>query len=268
MALELDPVTTGIGAVPDEDARAADGFAQALDEVRADGQPVQQAQLLLPMLAAPGAPPAVGGTPDDAAVDGLARSIQHGMDSTVEGVGNVLHDGVEQWRALEYRGQLRTNTLSLLGKADPALKSGLNGPDQSRLEIHHTVPYADPDAQRARDILAKWGVSIHDPADAAILPANYHRGENVHGMANPEYDAWITDQMDRADATATEAAEHGGRSAGRAAVLNDLRDASDTLVQGSGDPRAIALEQTLRALERHLPRPDLSGMYDWRGYGP
>ena len=130
------------------------------------------------------------------------------------------------------------------------------------------MPYADPDAQRARDVLAKWGISIHDPADAAILPAGYHRGENVHGMASPGYDTWITDQMDEADKAASDAAEDGGRSAGRAVLLNDLRDASDTLVQGSGDPRAIALEQTLRALERPLPRPDLGGVYDWRGYGP
>jgi len=179
-----------------------------------------------------------------------------------------VHDGVEQWRALEYRGQLRANTLSLLGKADPAVKSGLNGPGQSPLEIHHTVPYADPDAQRARDVLAKWGISIHDPADAAILPADYHRGENVHGMASPQYDTWIRGQMDLADQAATGAAEHGGRSAGRAAVLSYLRRTSDTLVQGSGDPRAIALAQTLRALERPLPRPDLSGVYDWRGCGP
>jgi len=87
-------------------------------------------------------------------------------------------------------------------------------------------------------------------------------------MASPQYDTWISGQMERADETATDAAEHGGRSAGRAAVLNYLRDVSDTLVQGSGDPRAIALEQALRALERPLPRPDLSGVYDWRGYGP
>jgi len=119
MALELDPVTTGIGALPDQDATAADGFARALDEVQANEQPVQQAQLLLPMPAAPGAPPVFGGTPDDAAVDGLARSIQHGMDSTVEGVGNVVHDGVEQWRALEYCGPTRCHC-----SAVPTQRSG------------------------------------------------------------------------------------------------------------------------------------------------
>jgi len=50
--------------------------------------------------------------------------------------------------------------------------------------------------------------------------------------------------------------------------MSDLRDASDTLVQRSGDTRAIALEPTLRTIERPLPRPDLSGVYDWQGYGP
>ena len=166
------------------------------------------------------------------------------------------------------RARISRAVADLLGKANPALKSGLNEPGQSPLEIHHTVPYADPEAQRARDVLAKWDISIHDPTDAAILPADYHRGENVHGMADQQYDTWIRGQMDLADQAATRAAEDGGRSAGRAAVLNYLRRTSDTLVQGLGDPRAIALEQTLRAPERPLPRPDLSGVYDWRGYGP
>jgi len=119
-----------------------------------------------------------GGTPDDAAAARLARSIQHAVDSATQGMQSVIHDGAEQWREFEYRGQLRTNTLSLLGRADPALKSRLNGSGQPRLDIHHTVPYADPGAMNARKVLAKWGVSVHDPADAAILPANNHRGEN------------------------------------------------------------------------------------------
>jgi len=244
------------------DARFGAGSAEG-------GDPnVQQAQLLVPMPATPGAPPTFGGTPDEAAVDGLARSIQRGMGGAMQGAQSVIHDGVEQWQALEYRGRLRSNTLSLLGQSNPALKLGLNGPGQPRLEIHHTVPYADPGAKRARDVLAKWGASIHDPADAAILPDNYHRGENVHGMVGPNYDDWINTQMDEADRAATAAAEHGGRSAGRAAVLSYLRRASDTLVKDSGDQRAIALEGTLRALERPLPRPDLGGVYDWRGYAP
>jgi len=167
-----------------------------------------------------------------------------------------MHDGVEQWQALEYREQLRRNTLSLIGQKQPGAQGGAHG--QSRLEIHHTVPCVDPDAKDARNALAKWGVSAHEPADAAIVPANYHRGENVHGMASPGYDSWINGQMERADGQADVAAEHGGRSAGRAVMLNRLRRASDTLVQRSRDPRAISLEGTLRALERPLPRPDLA----------
>jgi hypothetical protein len=64
--------------------------------------------------------------------------------------------------------------------------------------------------------------------------------------------------MRLAGQNATAVAEHGGRSAGRTAVLNFLRRASDTLVQEPGDPRTISLEQTLRTLERPLPRPDLT----------
>ena len=51
-------------------------------------------------------------------------------------------------------------------------------------------------------------------------------------------------------------------------MLEALRTLSDTLVNGSMDLRAIGLEQTLRKLERPLPRPDLADPLDWKGYGP
>ena len=171
--------------------------------------------------------------------------------------------------SLEYRGQLRTNTLKLLSQVQPDLKDSLNqDPEQSRLEIHHTVPYKDPKARRARDLLEKWGLSIHDPADAAIVPSSYHRGEDIHGMADGGYNtkvlAWMTD----ADEEATREAVKGGRKTGRMVMLDAIREHSDELVAGSLDKRAILLEQALRELEQPLPRPDLASMLDWKGYEP
>ena len=48
-------------------------------------------------------------------------------------------------------------------------------------------------------------------------------------------------------------------------MLDVVRALSNTLVDGSADTRAIALEQTLRRLERP-PRPDLADPFDWNGY--
>lgn len=49
-------------------------------------------------------------------------------------------------------------------------------------------------------------------------------------------------------------------------MLDAVRALSDTPVNGSADPQAIDLEQTLRKLERPLPRPDLADLLDWKGY--
>ena len=51
-------------------------------------------------------------------------------------------------------------------------------------------------------------------------------------------------------------------------MLGAIRALSDDLVTRSGDKWANTLEQTLRTLERKLPRPDLASPYDWEGYGP
>jgi len=69
------------------------------------------------------------------------------MNGATQSVQRLIDDGLEPWRALEYRGQLRNNALTLLGQANPVLKSGLNGSGQLRLDIHH---YTDPGARRCR----------------------------------------------------------------------------------------------------------------------
>ncbi len=51
-------------------------------------------------------------------------------------------------------------------------------------------------------------------------------------------------------------------------MLEAVRELSDDLVNRSLDPRAVVLEQTLRKLERPLPRPDLASPPDWEGYTP
>ena len=184
----------------------------------------------------------------------------------IKGDAEAIND---ELLSLEYREQLKNNTLSLLSQVRPDLKDSLNKqPGQTRLEIHHTVPYTDPGAKKARDLLKKWGLSIHDPADAAIVPSSYHRGENIHGMANGGYNTMIIAALREADAKATAAAVVGGRKAGRMVMLEAVRALSDTLVNGSADLRAIALEQMLRKLERPLPRPDLADPFDWKGYIP
>ncbi len=171
--------------------------------------------------------------------------------------------------SLEYRNQLKTNTLKLLSGSLPNLKKGLNpDPKQPPLEVHHTVPYSESAAKKARDLLKKWGLSIHDPADAAILPKSYHRGENIHGMKNEGYCLMVVAELEKADKRATKAAAKGGRKAGRMVMLDAVRMLSDKLVNDSGDPRAIGLEQTLRILERPWPRPDLANPFSWKGFGP
>lgn len=74
--------------------------------------------------------------------------------------------------------------------------------------------------------------------------------------------------LQKADEEATAAAAKRGRKAGRMVMLDAVRALSDKLVDGSADPRAIALEQTLRKLERPLPCPDLADPFDWKGYPP
>ncbi|MGI4956460.1 MAG: hypothetical protein ACRYGI_02505 [Janthinobacterium lividum] len=187
---------------------------------------------------------------------------QAAIEKDIQAVADEIH-------ALEYRGQLRNNTLKLLSQVQPDLKDSLNqDPEQSRLEMHHTVPYKDPKADEARKLLGKWGLSIHDPADAAIVPSSYHRGEDIHGMADQGYSPMVVAALEEADGKATAAAVKSGRKAGRTVMLDALRALSDNLVDGSGDLRAIGLEQTLRKLERPLPRPDLTDPLDWKGYGP
>jgi len=72
------------------------------------------------------------------------------MNSATQGVQCLSDDGVELWQALEYRGQLRNNTLALLGQATPALKSGLNGSGHTP-DRHPRVVIPDADTSTARD---------------------------------------------------------------------------------------------------------------------
>ncbi|MCQ8278699.1 hypothetical protein NFI95_09565 [Acetobacteraceae bacterium KSS8] len=198
----------------------------------------------------------------------LRQRVQSETSRTREAIASEIAAIDEEIHALEYRGQLKHNTLSLLSRAEPALKQGLNqDPGQPKLEIHHTVPYRDYKVERARKILQKWGFSIHDPADAAIVPGSYHRGEMVHGMPDGGYDAIIDEEMKKADTDAELAARERGREAGRAVILEKLRQLSDWVVANSHDPRAIALEKLLRSIERPLPRPDLTNVLSWKGYG-
>ena len=152
------------------------------------------------------------------------------------------------------------------------MKEGLNNDlDEkggTKLQVHHTVPYKDRRAEEARKLLGKWGLSVHDPADAAIVPKNYHYGEDIHGMADKGYNDEVVAWMRDADEKATTAAAEGGRKAGRAVMLEALREHSDKLVKKSGDDRAKHYEDVLRMLERPLPRPDLASPYDREGYGP
>ena len=86
-------------------------------------------------------------------------------------------------------------------------------------------------------------------------------------MADKGYSPTVVAALEEADKRATKEAAKGGRKAGRRVILDALRTLSDTLVNGSGDLRAIGLEQTLRKLERPLPRPNLADPFDWAGYG-
>ena len=87
-------------------------------------------------------------------------------------------------------------------------------------------------------------------------------------MADDGYNKQVVAWMRDADRDATAAAVEGGRKAGRALMLEALREHSDKLVTETKDDRAIKYEALLRTLERPLPRPDLADPLEWRGYGP
>ena len=241
-------------------------FAAADHPWRATGLIPVQAILPLPM-----APPIIS-PEDDRTSDAAARELQHLfthlLDTFVIRERDAFRrefDALAQaataldhlFDSVEYRSKLRNNVKTLLRTDGQSLAtSRSDDPTRDPLDIHHTVPYRAPLARDARRILEKWNISVHDPANAAILPQSYHRGEDVHGMAGDGYSQDVVQSLDRADRRATIGAALDGRAAGRADMFEALRLLSDGIVAASGDERAIALEAKLRALERSIPRPD------------
>ena len=210
---------------------------------------------------------------DDRANDAAARELQHLFTHLLETFVTRERDAFcREFDALahaataldhlsdsvEYQSKLKRNVEKLL-RTEGASLTTINSDDPTRdpLEVHHTVPYRAPLAEDARRILEKWNISIHDPANAAILPQSYHRGENVHGMAADGYSQNLVVGLRQVDRVATRDAQVEGRSVGRAEMFEELRSLSDKLVAGSGDQRAIALETMLRAAERQIVRPDI-----------
>ena len=124
-------------------------------------------------------------------------------------------------------------------------------PDGNRLEFHHVVAQALPGAQQSRDIFARHGIGLDDLANAAILPLSFHQGAGLH---TDVFIRNVNRYLSSANYVADAVLEAKGACAGRAAILERLRDLGDLLSARSGSRYAAVLQGALRAAERLQPR--------------
>jgi hypothetical protein len=179
------------------------------------------------------------------------KELEHNMENQIsvpkEEEEKVLPE------VFESNPWLKANVMNLLNMTGQSLDLP-NTPPREKLEVHHLVPWSLGTATEARQVMRRWGISLSDPVNCAILPWEYHRGPMGHKMPNPSYGRYISDIMLQLDATAT---RFPTRAEGRNYIMNELRIRTDELVRNSGSARALQFQMAMRAVERNLPHPEV-----------
>lgn len=149
---------------------------------------------------------------------------------------------------------LKDNIMNLLQMGKQSLDLP-NTPKKEKLEVHHLVPWKVLKAEIARQVMTRWGISLSEPVNCAILPWEYHRGPAGHRMLNPDYGTMISDYMITLERGAL---QMPNRQAGRNYIMDRLRERTDAMVLATGNARAIQFQTTMRAIERNLPHPEVT----------
>lgn len=123
--------------------------------------------------------------------------------------------------------------------------------DGNRLEFHHVVAQALPGAKQSRDVFARYGVSIDDLANAAILPLSFHQRSGLH---TDVFVRNVNRYLRMSSYIADVASTSDGGDAGRDVLLERLRELGDLLSARSGSRYAAAWQAVLRAVERARSR--------------
>ena len=150
---------------------------------------------------------------------------------------------------------LKASANSIMGRRTDTSFNDPQSPEG--LEVHHSIPRRLENFDDARDILTKWHLSIHDPANGAILPYSCHRGVLGHGN-NPTYQTRVTGVMNAADAVATSRLATAGMESAREVVLEAIRGIGDFMDMTCGNLQSRALHASMRSFERGQRRPHVT----------
>lgn len=124
-------------------------------------------------------------------------------------------------------------------------------PDGHRLEFHHVVAQGLAGAQPSRDVVARHGIGLDDLANAAILPLSFHQCGGLH---TDVFVRNVNRYLRVASYDADVVIASAGVGAGRAALLDRLRELGDLLSVRSGSRYAVAWQEALRLAERKVKR--------------
>ncbi len=130
------------------------------------------------------------------------------------------------------------------------------GEDQERewfsreFDVHHVVAAGLDGARQGRLVMSRWGVSIHNAVNAAIVPRSFHQGQGLHRHAFLEA---VNQQLMSAEVFAERVALEAGFPTGRLIIVKTIQKMGIELVLRSGDPVALELQRSLQE------RPTLAG---------
>ena len=145
--------------------------------------------------------------------------------------------------------RLRRNVRSALGHLGVSRSEWV----ERGFDVHHIVAAALEGAGPSRRLFARWSVSVHSIANAAIIPRSFHQGQRLHRV---EFLQIVNQRLAAADVFAEALVQHGGRSAGRLIMIKAVQKIGSELVLRSGDGVAIQLQATLHGM---LTRPAALG---------
>lgn len=110
-------------------------------------------------------------------------------------------------------------------------------------DVHHIVAAGLEGAAPGRALLARWSLSVHSVANAAIIPRTFHQGQGLHRL---RFLQTINQRLASADLFAEALSRHGGMQAGRLIMIQTIQKIGKELVLRSGDVVAIRLQAALQ----------------------
>ena len=113
------------------------------------------------------------------------------------------------------------------------------------LDVHHIVAAGLAGAAPGRMIMARWSISVHSIANAAIVPRSFHRGKGLHRQ---EFLHIVNLRLSSAALFAEAIVPHGGFAAGRLIMLKTIQKIGIELATRSEDAAAVRLQDALQGL--------------------